>query len=46
MRAFAFFVSKKFDFSEFMVCLHGQGRGVIFSRFCADVFYGLDPQYD
>jgi len=24
-----------------MVCPHGEGGGVNFSRFCANVFYGL-----
>jgi len=48
----AFLVKKKSDFSKYMVCLQVQGevlmsqcgyfadKGVNFSRFCADIFYG------
>jgi len=34
------FLMQSLDFSKFMVCLHGQGGGVNFSRFCAGVLYG------
>jgi len=41
MRTSVLFGEKTSDFSIFMVRPHGQGgRGVNFTRFCADVFYG------
>jgi len=40
MRMSALFGAKTSDFSKFLICPHGQGKGVNFSRFCANVFYG------
>jgi len=39
IRTSALLLQKTSDFLKFLVSPHGQGRGVNFSPFCADVFY-------